>query len=299
MTETIIDLEAKAAAGGALTRADAERVLRSLDLIRVGVLGESARRRRAGLDVTYGRVAIVPLEGGADPSVGHAGEVRIAGRPTSLRQACERVSALAALAGGVPLTGFSAADLFDLAGGDYGGVAESAARLRAAGLEAVAECPVDRLASVATAVGVIRALRQGGLAMRRLTVDRASGADRLDVVFAADAIQRDVQGVAAFAPLPRRDPVDAPSTGYDDVRTMAVAALVCRDIRFIQADWLLYGPKLAQVSIAYGANDIDGIDPVDSPDQGPRRSAKEEIARQIRAAGGVPVERDGRYERRP
>jgi 2-iminoacetate synthase ThiH len=40
---------------------------------------------------------------------------------------------------------------------------------------------------------------------------------------------------------------------------MALARLMCRSIPFIQVDWPLYGPKLAQVAIAYGANDIDGI----------------------------------------
>jgi 2-iminoacetate synthase ThiH len=57
----------------------------------------------------------------------------------------------------------------------------------------------------------------------------------------------------------------------------------------------LYGPKLAQVAIAYGANDIDGVSPVDAPDQGPRRSPREDVERQIRAAFAAPVARDGRY----
>jgi aminodeoxyfutalosine synthase len=102
----------------------------------------------------------------------------------------------------------------------------------------------------------------------------------------------------AFAPLPRREPADLPSTGYDDVRTVAMARLVCVAIPFIQVDWPLYGPKLAQVAIAFGANDIDGIAPVDAPDLGPRRAPVEDISRQIRAASGTPLERDGRYEHR-
>jgi aminodeoxyfutalosine synthase len=71
---------------------------------------------------------------------------------------------------------------------------------------------------------------------------------------------------------------------------------MCATIPFIQVDWPLYGPKLAQVAIAYGANDIDGVAAADAAGIGPRRAAREDIERQIRAAGGTPVERDGRYD---
>ena len=97
-------------------------------------------------------------------------------------------------------------------------------------------------------------------------------------------------------PLPRLDPADTPATGYDDVRTVAAARLMCGAIPAIQVDWPLYGPKLAQVAIAYGANDIDGIAAVTDPSVGVRRSPKEEIERQIRAAGATPAARNGRYE---
>ena len=70
---------------------------------------------------------------------------------------------------------------------------------------------------------------------------------------------------------------------------------MCRTIPFIQVDWPLYGPKLAQVAIAYGANDIDGISAIDSGSLGHRRSPREEIERQIKAAFATPSERDGRF----
>ena len=73
----------------------------------------------------------------------------------------------------------------------------------------------------------------------------------------ASLIQRETGALKAFAPLPRIDPVDQPSTGYDDVRTIALARLMCATIPSIQVDWPLYGPKLAQVAIAFGADDID------------------------------------------
>jgi len=109
-------------------------------------------------------------------------------------------------------------------------------------------------------------------------------------------VQRETSALRTFAPLPRQDPSTLPATGYDDVRTIAAARLMARSIQFIQVDWPLYGPKLAQVAIAYGANDIDGVAVIDALNLGPRRSPKEDIERQIRAAACVPVERDGRYE---
>ena len=65
----------------------------------------------------------------------------------------------------------------------------------------------------------------------------------------------------------------------------------------IQVDWPLYGPKLAQVALTYGASDVDGVSAIDDESLGTRRSPREDIERQIRAAGGVPVARNGRYER--
>jgi aminodeoxyfutalosine synthase len=112
-------------------------------------------------------------------------------------------------------------------------------------------------------------------------------------------VQQEIGGLHALAPLPRLDPPETPSTGYDDVRTVAVARLVCRDIPSIQVDWQRYGPKLAQVAIAYGADDIDNVAGVDTLQLGHRRSPREDIERQIRAAFAAPAERDGRFAVRP
>ena len=112
-------------------------------------------------------------------------------------------------------------------------------------------------------------------------------------------VQRETAALKAFAPLPRRDPRDTPSTGYDDVKTIAVARLACPDIGAIQVDWPLYGPKLAQVAIAYGADDIDGVAAVDDPALGSRRAAAADVERQIRSAFASPRERNGRFEPRP
>ena len=87
-----------------------------------------------------------------------------------------------------------------------------------------------------------------------------------------------------------------PTTGYDDVKRVALARLIVDNMPSIQVDWSLYGPKLAQVALTVGADDVDGVSAEDETGQGRRRAPLEEIRRNIRAAGQEPVERNGRFE---
>ena len=87
-----------------------------------------------------------------------------------------------------------------------------------------------------------------------------------------------------------------PTTGYDDVKRIALARLVVDNVPSIQVDWSLYGPKLAQVALTVGADDVDGVSPEDDLTQGRRRAPLEEIRRNIQAAGQDPVERNGRFD---
>ena len=80
------------------------------------------------------------------------------------------------------------------------------------------------------------------------------------------------------------------------MRQVALARLLVDNIQSIQVDWRIYGPKLAQVALAFGANDVDGVSPVDSLEHGRRRAPLEEITQNIRAASLVPVQRNGRFE---
>ena len=89
--------------------------------------------------------------------------------------------------------------------------------------------------------------------------------------------------------------VATPTTGYDDVKQVALARMVVNNIDSIQVDWPLYGPKLAQVALTVGADDVDGIAAVDPGVLGTRRSPIEEIKGNIRAAALEAVERDGRF----
>ena len=274
---------------------DAQEILSDRNLISVGVRGDEARRARHGTKTTFVRVLeihtdVVPS---ALPHGVSAGEVRITGKPPSVAAAIATVKAARTLAGDTPFSAFSLADLLELAGGMTASLTDLAARLAAAGLGIVADAPLDRLADPAAAIGAAKA---GGLDVPRLTVHEASN-DPLHLFLLARDVQAAVGGIRGFAPLPRVSSVAQPSTGYDDVRQIAVARLLVHNIDSIQVDWPLYGPKLAQVALTMGADDVDGVSPLEG-DLGRRRSPLEEIRGNILAAGLDAVERDASWRTR-
>ncbi len=163
--------------GEAIDEHDARLILDCADLIAVGVAADTVRRRLHGSRTTFVRVFEVHVDAppAALPPRVSAGEFRIVGRPGSAEAAVSAVRAAAAIAGGAPVTGFSLVDLQSLAPGTSLGA--FCAVLRAAGLEAVAELPVDLFDDVGAAVESARA---AGLVISRL--DRACafgrGSDR-------------------------------------------------------------------------------------------------------------------------
>jgi aminodeoxyfutalosine synthase len=86
-----------------------------------------------------------------------------------------------------------------------------------------------------------------------------------------------------------------PTTGYDDVKSVAIARLAAPNISTVQVDWLRYGPKLAQVALTFGADDVDNVSASDEAPDGRRRAPLEDVRRNIKAAGLEPAERDGRF----
>ena len=58
----------------------------------------------------------------------------------------------------------------------------------------------------------------------------------------------------------------------------------------IEVDWSLYGPKLAQVALTFGADHLDAVAATSDPALGPRRATVADVERNIRAAGFEPRE---------
>src|SRR4051794_7169417 len=276
----------------AIDASEARQILESPDLIAIGVRADDARRQMHGARTTFVRVFEIHVD--APPAVlpGRlsAGEFRIVGRPASLERAISAVRSVATLAGGVPVTGFSLADLLELTGT---GFVTACSALHDAGLAGIGEVQLDRLDS--ESIPAIKHARSCGLLVERLTV-AAAEPDRVAAALRARELQEAVGGFRTFAPLPRTMSIAAPSTGYDDVKGVAIARLVVTGIESIQVDWPLYGPKLAQVALTVGADDVDGVAAVDPGTLGPRRSPIEEIKGNIRSAGLEPVERNARFE---
>jgi aminodeoxyfutalosine synthase len=97
----------------------------------------------------------------------------------------------------------------------------------------------------------------------------------------------------ALAHLPR-------TTGFQDLKNIAVPRLMLDNFDHIKAYWIQIGPRLAQIALHFGADDLDGtiIEETITHAAGAATDAgmtHQEIERLIRAAGREPVERDTLY----
>ena len=90
------------------------------------------------------------------------------------------------------------------------------------------------------------------------------------------------------------------TTGFADIKNIAVARLMLDNIPHIKAYWIMMTPRIAQVALRFGADDIDGTvveekiyhDAGATTSQSLRRG---ELLQLIRKAGREPVERDTLY----
>ena len=272
--------------GAPLSDADIAALSDTRDIIALGMLATIVRRKLHGGVVTFLRVQDLPQTGtGADP-----GEIRILHTPGTLASAVDVVTKARELGGDRPLSAFSLAELRKLPDG----LPTVLHALNQAGLEYIALAPIDLLESPEPA---LEAATDAGLKVARLTLDRSPDRPWTEVCRDVARYQSALGSIRAFAPLPRTIDSAQPTTGYEDVRRVALSRLLA-GIDVIQVDWALYGPKLAQVALTFGADDIDSVEAGGDESKGRRRSTIEEVRRGIRAAGFEPVERDGRFVER-
>ena len=90
------------------------------------------------------------------------------------------------------------------------------------------------------------------------------------------------------------------TTGMLDLKQIAVARLVLDNFAHIKAYWQMLTPKIAQIALRFGADDIDGtvVEEKIYHDAGattPQGMTRQELCRLIEDAGRVPVERDTLY----
>ena len=291
---TLPEIGAKLTAGQALAAADADLLAGADDLLGLGVLADEQRRRRRGDRTTFVRVQEIPLESLGSSAVEiapGAGEVRLAGGAAEFPQAVRAVRRVAQAAGSTPVTGFALDALAEVAAWDPAALGGALSALKEAGLAAVAEARLERLRGPQWLDVAARA----GLRIGRLAIGAAGGPDAVALLRRAADWGGALAPVQTLAPLPSV-PQPQLTTGYRDLRQVALARLLVDNIDSIQVDWSLYGPKLAQVALLFGADDVDSVSPIDDRSRGPRRAPLEDIVRNIRASALTPVEHNGRFE---
>jgi len=129
--------------------------------------------------------------------------------------------------------------------------------------------------------------------------------DRVDHLMKLRALQDETQGFVTFIPLafhPDNTPLQhiPKTTGFLDIKNIAVARLMLDNIPHIKAYWIMMTPRIAQIALRFGADDIDGTvveekiyhDAGATTSQSLRRG---ELLQLIRKAGREPVERDTLY----
>jgi aminodeoxyfutalosine synthase len=275
-----------------VTIEDARALWKTTDLVSIGIMADEARRKRHGDRVTYLRVHdLALLDAAAAPLPEGAGEIRLTGSaPSALADAVAVVQPVVARAAGTPVSAFELGDLEQVTGGGVA-LVEYLRGLADAGLAGLAEVRLDRLGDGRRALD---ALAAAGLRSLRFTIDQVP-VDVPALLHELRQLQRHTGAMHSFAPLPRQQDASMPTTGYQDVKAVALARLVLDNVTSVQVDWSSHGPKLAQVALLFGADDIDGVAIADEASQGRRRAPREEVRRNVEAASFRPVERDGRF----
>ena len=129
--------------------------------------------------------------------------------------------------------------------------------------------------------------------------------DRVDHLLKLRALQDDTHGFQTFIPLafhPENTPLQhlAGTTGMLDLKQIAVSRLVLDSFPHIKSYWQMMTPKIAQISLRFGAVDIDGtvVEEKIYHDAGattPQGLSRQDLIRLITEAGRVPLERDTLY----
>jgi aminodeoxyfutalosine synthase len=118
-------------------------------------------------------------------------------------------------------------------------------------------------------------------------------------------LQDATNGFVTFIPLafhPANTALSHLSTtsGFDDLKQIAISRLMLDNIPHIKAYWIMMTPAVAQIAQRFGANDIDGtvVEEKIYHDAGATTAQhlrRQDLLRLIREAGREPVERDTSY----
>jgi aminodeoxyfutalosine synthase len=129
-------------------------------------------------------------------------------------------------------------------------------------------------------------------------------------------LQEETGGFMTFIPLPflpkntplTREPAKgradalAGTTAFLDLKTLAIGRLMLDNFDHVKSFWIMLGLKLAQVSLSFGVDDIDGTVVEEkiahmAGAETPEALSVTELRRMITEAGRTPVERNTIYQR--
>jgi len=129
--------------------------------------------------------------------------------------------------------------------------------------------------------------------------------DRVDHLLKLRALQDETGGFQTYIPLAFHPDHTAlqhlpKTTGMLDIKQIAIGRLVLDNFPHIKSYWQMVTAKMAQISLRFGADDIDGtvIEEKIYHDAGattPQGMRREDLVRLIREAGREPIERDTLY----
>jgi aminodeoxyfutalosine synthase len=131
-------------------------------------------------------------------------------------------------------------------------------------------------------------------------------AERVDHMARLRRLQDETAGFQVFIPLafhPEHNMIGKAfpkPTGYDGLRTYAVARLFLDNFDHLKAYWVMLGERLAQSALSFGVDDLDGTVLEEriyhmAGARTPQALSESQLHRLIRTAGRVPAERDSLY----
>jgi aminodeoxyfutalosine synthase len=129
--------------------------------------------------------------------------------------------------------------------------------------------------------------------------------ERIDHLIALRKLQDETHGFMTFIPLAfhsANTPLEylPETTGFDDLKNIAISRLMLDNFPHIKSYWIMVGPKIAQMALRFGADDIDGTVAEErithaAGAKTPQAITRSELVRMIKEAGCIPVERDTLY----
>jgi len=129
--------------------------------------------------------------------------------------------------------------------------------------------------------------------------------EKADHLLRLRALQDETGGFLAYIPLAyhsrhTRLGGRPSTTGFDDLREVAIGRLMLDNFPHVKSFWIMQGLKVAQVSLSFGADDLDGTVVQErithaAGAETPEALTREDLEALILEAGRIPRERDTLY----